>query len=105
MRLLVARRVFIESKEGRVYSSTKLSETLRHPPMEAWLKTTFNSLQPIWSKIPAWLKKNGYNDIQDLKHNPTLEMHGKNLWDHFADVPEEEKQFTTAMKIQDQSPK
>jgi hypothetical protein len=103
LRLLVSTHVFTEPFPN-TYSSTKLSQTLRIPPIRDFIKNCFDTLNPILVQIPYFLAKNGYNDITDLSNNPTLSMYGSNFFDQLAADPRREANFASAMKIQELAP-
>jgi demethylsterigmatocystin 6-O-methyltransferase len=103
LRLLVATKVLDEPKE-RVYSATPLSHMFRVPPIRDWMKTTFDTLLPIWSSIPTWLRENGYKDITSLTHNPTRTLYSANFFSALAQHPSREADFASAMSLQDAIP-
>ncbi|KAJ4356437.1 uncharacterized protein N0V89_004470 [Didymosphaeria variabile] len=77
----------------------------RVPPIRDWMKTTYDTLLPIWQEIPGWLRENGYEDITSLKSNPTKSMYGANFFDALSKDPRREADFASAMSLQDNIPK
>ncbi|KAL1606550.1 hypothetical protein SLS60_003955 [Paraconiothyrium brasiliense] len=104
LRLLVAIKVLNEASY-HVYSATPLSHMFRVPPIRDWMKTTYDTLLPIWQEIPGWLRENGYKDITSLNSNPTKSMYGANFFDALSKDPRRETDFASAMSLQDNIPK
>ncbi|KAF2667221.1 S-adenosyl-L-methionine-dependent methyltransferase [Microthyrium microscopicum] len=90
--------------EIKTYSLTKRGEFLKLAPWRDWIKTSFDSLAPVWLEIPEWLRKNGYRDIIDLKNNPSMSMYGVNWFDNLAKYPSREADFASSMKLKDEFP-
>ena len=92
LRVLALRGVVKLDKRGR-FSLTRIGHHLRsdHPKsMRPWLRyVNFDSTQRAYAALPHTLKTG----------EPSFPaVHGRSVWDHFADNPEEERTFAACMR-------